>query len=612
MAIRVLPLLASPASLKYNSPPQYNGEKLRQYIFFDPTTWATSAVTNPIPRIQTGGLNLYDPLKQRFLSAITTANLGPLWPDLSVIIPHLLVEFYVVDQTAGKVYRRAFALDIGLNIGLNIDVVQDPGAVGGSTFMDPITGKYPQLARPAYTGTNFPIGCRTNGTVAYNCEITGVPSRLVLFLGGIADPELNAILIYDEMASVITFSTGTTVGTGAFAFPNTTAYVQAISNLIGLLLSGELSAFVEIGLDPAALLNVPLVITVPYIGPSFVVRRDATPVQTRSVGTPANVVVNSFEGCGQQGNAACGDPIFGTTTVTRDISDGDLNGFGDYLIAAVNLDLSYFKADYLIRLIDSFLEPALGGYDCAGATTDVACVSEAFINPFSDLLSGFFAPSAEGFGLPQGYISPETVIKGVRKAHALETIIEYEGWHPTVPQDQLTYSWRVDGGFWTPFVPATIARIPGLLEGTHVFEVKAKDPQGNVEYTPARIVFTVDSVAPRIRVLGDRVQSGTAHFMIDALDSQTLPEAIRVSYRVDGGEWSAYTAYKEIAVDLPPGHHTLEVRALDEAGNEGFSTLTFVVEKGGFGCTVGGTEQPGLSLLLIILFLPALIRLRRA
>lgn len=623
MAIRVVPLLASPGTLKYYSPPQHAGERLRQYIFFDPTTWATSAVTNPIPRIQTGGISLYDPLKQRFLSAITTANLGPLWPDLSVIIPHLLVEFYVVDETAGKVYRRAFALDIGLNIGLNIDIVQDPGGPGAltfPTFMDPITGRYPQLARPPYSGTNFPIGCRTAaGASAYQCEITGVPSRLVLFLGGIADPELNAILIYDEMASVITFSTGTTLYTGAFAFPNTSAYVQAISNLIGLLLSGELSAFVEIGIDPAALLNVPIVFTVPYIGPSFVIRDPTSGVRQRSVGTPLNQVVNQYEGCGVDGSAVCGDPIFGTTTVTRDISDGDLNGYGDYLIAALNLDLSYLKADYLIRLIDAFLEQPVGGYACNGKdadgnpTTDVACVSEAFVNPFGDLLGGLgFAPSSEGFtGLPQGYVSPETIIKGIRKAHALETIIEYEGWHPTVPQEELTYSWRVDGGFWTPFVPATIARIPGLLEGLHVFEVKAKDPQGNVEYTPARIVFVVDSVAPRIRVLGDRVQSGTAHFLVDTVDSQTLPEAIRVSYRVDGGEWSAYSAYKEIALDLAPGQHTLEVRALDEAGNEGTVALTFVIEKGGFGCSLGGNPDVFSLLFLLGLFLPALYRLRR-
>jgi hypothetical protein len=263
IAVRALPLLALPSTLKYYSPPQNQGQKIRDYLYLSGgVTDVTQAVTNPIPRIQTGGLTTYDFLRSRFLSAITTTYLGPLWPDLSVIIPHFLVEFYVVDtSTSPKTYRRAFALDIGFHIGLNIDVVQDPGVAGGSTFMDPLAITFPALARPSYSGTNFPIGCGPNS--AYPCEITGVPSRLVLFLGGVADPELNATLIYDEMAATITHPSGAVTNVSAFAIPNTSAYIQAISNLIGLVLSGELNAFVEIGLDPAAFLNIPIVVTIP-------------------------------------------------------------------------------------------------------------------------------------------------------------------------------------------------------------------------------------------------------------------------------------------------------------------------------------------------------------
>ncbi|RMF17251.1 MAG: hypothetical protein D6761_04680, partial [Candidatus Dadabacteria bacterium] len=422
---------------------------------------------------------------------------------------------------------------------------------------------------------------------------------------------------------------------------------DAISNLLGLILSGEISFFAEIGFDPAAYLDLPVIVTIPYIGPSFVWNSD------QENGTSGDNGFSSAGGYGDTdlgclnntgaGTGVCPDPVFGNssaTPITRDVSDGDSSGFGDYLVVALGVDLSYLETNFLLRLIDSFVEPlALTGDDsgldlgydyCDGdidgdnnattwggsnAVTDITCVSESFKTRLSDILASLglapgFAPAGEG-NFPPGYQSPETIIKGVRKAHGFETIIEYEGWHPTVDPSELVYSYRVDGGFWTPFVPATTARIPGLFEGRHVFEVRAMDPQKNVEYTPERLVFVVDSVAPQVKILGDRVQNGIPTFVADVYDAQTRSEDVRVAWRLDDGEWSQYSYDKEMVLDAAPGQHVLTVRAMDESGNVGEQVLTIAVEDGGFGCSSTTSGGNGLLDLVLILLVPALIAGRR-
>ena len=359
--------------------------------------------------------------------------------------------------------------------------------------------------------------------------------------------------------------------------------------------------------------------TIPYIGPSFVVNDDSEPGATAGKGI-LSASGDLYDGLGclrAVGNDHCPDPVFanastGASAIVRDISDGDASGFGDYLIVALGIDVSYLETRFLLRLIDTFVEPLLNEY-CNGDITDVVCTSESFNSRLTEILASLglelapgFAPESEG-RFPVGYQSPETFIKGVRKAHGFETIIEYEGWHPTVDASELTFSYRVDGGFWTPFVPATTARIPGLFEGRHVFEVRAMDPKKNVEYTPERIEFVVDSVAPRIKILGDRVQSGSAQYTVDVYDAQTLPEDVRIAYKLGDGEWSGYSYDKQVLLNAASGQHVLRVRAMDESGNIGEQVLTIAIEDGGFGCASTTAGSDGLIDLLLILLVPALI-----
>jgi signal transduction histidine kinase/CheY-like chemotaxis protein len=57
--------------------------------------------------------------------------------------------------------------------------------------------------------------------------------------------------------------------------------------------------------------------------------------------------------------------------------------------------------------------------------------------------------------------------------------------------DRLLYSWRVDGGGWTPLQTETSATVLGLAAGRHIFEVRAVDRAGNVDPSPAALEFVV-------------------------------------------------------------------------------------------------------------------------
>jgi signal transduction histidine kinase/CheY-like chemotaxis protein len=65
-------------------------------------------------------------------------------------------------------------------------------------------------------------------------------------------------------------------------------------------------------------------------------------------------------------------------------------------------------------------------------------------------------------------------------------------WDLTLPE-QLRYSYRVDGGAWSPLSRSTLAALHDLAPGPHRFELIAVDRQGNASAEPARLGFTVAS-----------------------------------------------------------------------------------------------------------------------
>ncbi|MBM3239392.1 hypothetical protein FJZ31_24125, partial [Candidatus Poribacteria bacterium] len=62
--------------------------------------------------------------------------------------------------------------------------------------------------------------------------------------------------------------------------------------------------------------------------------------------------------------------------------------------------------------------------------------------------------------------------------------------------EALEYSWRWDGGNWSDFSKNTSVPLPKLGNGEHWFEVRAKDKDGNIDLTQARVGFEVNIPPP--------------------------------------------------------------------------------------------------------------------
>jgi signal transduction histidine kinase/CheY-like chemotaxis protein/streptogramin lyase len=93
--------------------------------------------------------------------------------------------------------------------------------------------------------------------------------------------------------------------------------------------------------------------------------------------------------------------------------------------------------------------------------------------------------------------APETTVPGALNLRSMPpegTVrLSFSGidrWHFTEP-GRLLYSYRLDGGNWSPFRPEETAAFSGVRSGGHLFEVRAMDRNWNIDPTPAIFRFEV-------------------------------------------------------------------------------------------------------------------------
>lgn len=135
--------------------------------------------------------------------------------------------------------------------------------------------------------------------------------------------------------------------------------------------------------------------------------------------------------------------------------------------------------------------------------------------------------------------------------------------------------YRVDGGDWTVYSTITLSG-----EGEHLIEYRSTDSVGNAEASNTLSVF-VDKSNPVTNITvgtpsynnGTLYVTDTTEFTLTATDSGSGVDL--VEYRIDGGEWTAYTPF------TLSGHgiHTIEYRSTDAVGNiETFNNMTVSVD----------------------------------
>jgi RNA polymerase sigma factor (sigma-70 family) len=106
--------------------------------------------------------------------------------------------------------------------------------------------------------------------------------------------------------------------------------------------------------------------------------------------------------------------------------------------------------------------------------------------------------------------------------------------------------------------------VDDLSEGDHDFAVRATDRAGNRDPSAAVVEWSVDTKAPKTRIVGGptgTVRRTTATFALLANEAEVTFEC-----SLDGAAYQA-CATTVAYVGLPSGEHTFRARATDEAGN---------------------------------------------
>jgi PKD repeat protein len=146
-----------------------------------------------------------------------------------------------------------------------------------------------------------------------------------------------------------------------------------------------------------------------------------------------------------------------------------------------------------------------------------------------------------------------------------------DGWFVAKPELTLTgadgdgsgiarVEYRVGGGDWTAYSAPV-----ELPDGTRTVTYRAIDNAGIASADASR-TFKVDTVAPTTTPKAAPTGGATAPVVLTATATDAAPGSgvAGTEIRVDGGQWTPYTA--AVAV-LAPGEHTAEFRSTDVAGN---------------------------------------------
>ena len=155
---------------------------------------------------------------------------------------------------------------------------------------------------------------------------------------------------------------------------------------------------------------------------------------------------------------------------------------------------------------------------------------------------------------------PDTRVTGGPESTTSSTSVSIQ-FKTVAVEKNATFECRLDGGAWQACTsPRAYAN---LADAAYVFEVRASDPVGNVDTTPARRTWTVDTVPPDTAIdegptglVPDR--SATFHF--------TSVDAYKYECRLDGAPWALCPSRVTFS-NLPDGPHTVDARAKDAGGN---------------------------------------------
>jgi hypothetical protein len=220
------------------------------------------------------------------------------------------------------------------------------------------------------------------------------------------------------------------------------------------------------------------------------------------------------------------------------------------------------------RPVFEFTDPVAPGFECRLLDVQsefTACQSPAEFGPLTDgdyvfevrttLLPN---PTSDAHAFTIDTTAPDTTIVSSPPALSNDSTPElaFSSTEPGTFGCQLV---GVQPEFVDCIAPTSFGSLP---DGDYVFEVRAVDLAGNLDTTPARGSFAIDTTPPETAITagpGDTT-AVTAVFLFSA------PEASALSCRLDGGAWQPCQSPHTYS-GLSLGGHRFELTAVDAAGN---------------------------------------------
>ncbi|MDQ5988145.1 MAG: hypothetical protein CSYNP_03901 [Syntrophus sp. SKADARSKE-3] len=143
--------------------------------------------------------------------------------------------------------------------------------------------------------------------------------------------------------------------------------------------------------------------------------------------------------------------------------------------------------------------------------------------------------------------------------------------------ETVTYQYRLDNGAWQSGQAAVqngTTTLSNLTEGQHTLDIKATDTAGNA--STQSYTWTTDSMPPATTFVS---KPSTLTNKTTADFSFSFSEKANYQYRLDNGAWQtgAAGALSGAATlsNLTEGEHTLDVKAVDAAGNASTQSYTW-------------------------------------